>query len=325
MEGGTGTLLDALSESDKLKETGLIDKDTVEKLKESGLDNLESTIGASQKSVSIIDQLTSENPDEASIKEDLQWLVDNMDDTTSDFITSQITADKLTSFGISPLSAPGVERFIKILTEEIKSAQDDPAVDSEKESAALVSVYTLAIGADTAGGDLFAEGKSDPQVLADSVFGSRIVGNTVVRTAIEDGKLTVDPIGCGISLSNADRNALVSAINTSLSAAGYASADAAAKQKLSDRAVYRKGPRAGSGEVVSRDCVRVIGRGDEDGIVANDLELPVHHLEHRRAFNRIGDVYRLAGCVKGNAQRDHKDDRNDQNKRFFHGFFPPEK
>ena len=237
VEGGTGTLLDALSESDKLKETGLIDKDTVEKLKESGLDNLESTIGASQKSVSIIDQLTSENPDEASIKEDLQWLVDNMDDTTSDFITSQITADKLTSFGISPLSAPGVERFIKILTEEIKSAQDDPAVDSEKESAALVSVYTLAIGADTSGGDLFAEGKSDPQVLADSVFGSRIVGNTVVRTAIEDGKLTVDPIGCGISLSNADRNALVSAINTSLSAAGYASADAAAKQKLSDRAV----------------------------------------------------------------------------------------
>ena len=237
VEGGTGTLLDALAESDKIKETGLVDKDTVEKLKEGGLDNLESTVGATQKSVSIIDQLTSEEPDEASIKEDIQWLVDNMDDSTADFISGQVTADKLTSFGIPPTSAPGVERFIKILTEEISNAQNDPSVDSETESAALVSVYTLAIGADTSGGDLFAGGKSDPQVLADSVFGSRIVGNTVVRTAIEDGKLTVDPIGCGVSLSNADRDALVSAINTSLSAAGYASADAAAKQKLSDRAV----------------------------------------------------------------------------------------
>ena len=237
IEGGSATLIEAVTESETIKNSGLIDEQTAQMLKEGGVENIGATVGSAQKSLDIVDQLSSEEPDADVVKEDIDWLIENMTPENADFITGQITADKLTSFGVPPTSAPGVERFIKILTEEITNAQNDPSVDSGTESAALVSIYTLGIGADTSGGDLFGPGKSDAQDLADSVFGSRIVGNTVVRTAIEDGKLTVDPIGCGVSLSNADRDALVSAINTSLSAAGYASADAAAKQKLSDRAV----------------------------------------------------------------------------------------
>jgi len=222
IEGGSDKLLDAVIESPAMKDSGFVDEDTLEKLKEGGAESISGSLGSAQKTVSIVEELSSEEPDKGSIKEDIEWLIGNMDETGADFVGDQLTPDKLTTFGVDPVAAPGVAVFVSNLLDEMTAAESDSSIDADKEAAALTNLYSF--GVSNAGsvnnGNIFGagNGKADAGELVNTILSSTITSNALNKTAVVDGKLQNDPLGCSIELSNADKTALVSAINEGLKA-----------------------------------------------------------------------------------------------------------
>ncbi|MCQ2427000.1 MAG: hypothetical protein MJ137_01185, partial [Clostridia bacterium] len=220
INGGSDKLIDAVIGSEAMKDTGFIDDKTLEKIKEGGSGSIGNTLGTAQNAVSIVEELTSEKTDKESVKDNLEWLLENMDDAGADFVKDQLTTDKLTTFGVNPIAAPGVSTLISNLIDEINSAEADSSVNTEAETEALTNLYTFGINSmDTVNkGNIFGsgEGQTSAKTLVDTILASRVTSNALNKTAAPDGKLVNDPLGCNIELSNADKAELVSAINEGL-------------------------------------------------------------------------------------------------------------
>ncbi len=222
IDGGTDKLLEVIVNSEKIKDSGIIDEKTAEKIANGGSGEVVNTVAAAQKSAAIVKELSEGQPDSKSVEEKLEWLSENLDKDTVDTLKEQLTEEKLTSIGIPPQQAPGLQKLINNILSELSAAEGN-GVDMSKETAALTTLYSLAIGTGaTSGqeisGNLFGSepGKTDAGTLVSSVMSSQVISVALVKTVYETETPQIDPIECGIKLSESDRTALTNALNASL-------------------------------------------------------------------------------------------------------------
>ncbi|MBP5153866.1 MAG: hypothetical protein ILP12_02515 [Lachnospiraceae bacterium] len=232
IEGGSDAILDILLDSEVVKNSGLVDDETAAMIREKGADSAASAVGVVQRSYAIVSELAQEEADEAAVEEHLGWLLEHVNEDTAEVIGSQITEEKLSTFGIQGSKA--LEGLIKTLIEEMGQAQGDASVDTAAETAALTKLYGIAMTAapGASEGNLFDEGKTDAAEFVSTVFSSRIISRAMVRTAAEEG--IAEELSARVFLSGSDRERLTAGINAALS--GYAQASEDERADLAEKA-----------------------------------------------------------------------------------------
>jgi hypothetical protein len=157
----------------------------------------------------------SDEPDE-EVEKSLEWLIENMSESSANVICDMITPDFIREKGLKNGDLDEVSEMLKELFQQMQKTSAMSSEEYKTESAAISSLYNVMKKAQKQGGDrVFTDESGDRS--ADSVLGkimsSKIVSGTVYSHAFRNGDLTVDFLCFGSdSIKKEDKQALVAAI-----------------------------------------------------------------------------------------------------------------
>ena len=96
-------LLKAVVQSKPLKDTGMIDADTVDALLDGGAAELGNKLETIQNTYGVMDSLNKEDASPEEINNNISWLIENMSQSSAKLLKSQLNKKKLMDFGVRKL------------------------------------------------------------------------------------------------------------------------------------------------------------------------------------------------------------------------------
>lgn len=226
-------LLEAMFTSKTLKDTGFIDKSTFEDVKESGFDNISNTIQTVQKTVEIVESLTSSTDqpegseeDSTAVEENIEWLIVNMSPSTSKLLSKQLTDEKLKEFGVPKKNVKPVSEVLSNVLDSMASESELSKEEYKKEADAIKHLYDLVtkIGDADEDEELFNGTIGDADDIVSTILGSKVISKAMVKTAYDGDRLKDDPFETGAKLAAKNVSVFIDAIND-YTAKTYANAD----------------------------------------------------------------------------------------------------
>lgn len=217
--------LRAVVESKTLKDTGMIDAGTFDALLDGGTDEIGNKLETIQNTLGIMDSLNKEETGNENINESIEWLIENMSQSSAKVLKSQLTQKKLLDYGIPAKSANPVSDFLHNMLDRMSSSNGLTEDEYKNEADAIRHIFDVAkkFAEKQSHENVFGYTIADANDIANTVLGSEVMGGALVDSIIDGKKVKYDYFNTGVKLGDADTENLISAINN-YTAQNYAAA-----------------------------------------------------------------------------------------------------
>ena len=175
----------------------------------------EKTFEATEKAINVIktveDAAGSGKPvDFETAKESIGWLVENMDTSVSDVISTAITPEFIVDCGFPEENASKVADLFSGYFDKLGKTENMSSASLEAETKCISVIYSAAAaGNDEKEAENIIGGVIEsPEELIGAFMDSEIFASSVIETVYDGGKTVIDPFGTSEYLSESDEKAI---------------------------------------------------------------------------------------------------------------------
>lgn len=173
----------------------------------------EKTFEAADKAIDVIKSIENASEsgkpiDKGTVEESLNWLVENMDPSVSEILSSAVSPEFITECGLPEESAEGISSLFSDYFEKLGGTNTLESEQIRSEIDCLSSVCAAAASADNEKGDMFGGVLGSPDEFVEAFMDSEMFASSVVDTVYKNGKPAIDPFGVREYVSANDEKAI---------------------------------------------------------------------------------------------------------------------